>query len=150
MTHIEIDQKISQLWNDAPIKWAFGDRQAKQMFREWELDYNNPEDVRKIVRLTNGGYCLRTDLPKIKEISEECARLRKELADNKNEFAKAVYNAFGNYECMWTHDPWNAIKSLEFEDTEENKDIIRKQWKKLCKKYGFPYQDPFTISDFGY
>ena len=150
MTHIEIDQKISQLWNDAPIKWAFGDRQAKQMFREWELDYNNPEDVRKIVRLTNGGYCLRTDLPKIKEISEECARLRKELADNKEEFAKAVYSAFGNYECMWTYNPWDAIKSLEFEDTEENKEIIRKQWKKFSKKFGFPYQDPFTICDLGY
>ena len=150
MTHIEIDQKISQLWNDAPIKWAFDGAQQKQMFREWELDINSTEDIKKIVRLTNGGYCLRTDLPKIKEISDECARLRKELADNKKEFAKAVYNAFCDYECMYNYNPWDAIKSLEFEDTEENKDIIRKQWKKLCKKYGFPYQDPFAISDFGY
>ena len=93
---------------------------------------------------------MRTDLPRIKEISEEGARLRKELADNKKEFAKALYNAFGNYECMWTHDPWNAIKSFEFEDTEENRDIIRQQWKKFCNKNVLPYQDPFTISDFAY
>lgn len=150
MTHTEVEQKISQMWNDAPIKWAFGGAQQKQMFREWDLDINSTEDIKKIVRLTNGGYCLKTDLPKIREILEESKRLRKELADNKEEFAKAVYHAFCNYECMCTYDPTNALDSLEFEETEENKDIIRKQWKKFCKKYVISYQDPFTITSFGY
>lgn len=150
MTHNEIEQKISQMWNDAPIKWAFDGAQQKQMFRAWGLDIDSTEDIKKIVRLTNGGYCLKTDLPKIKEISEECARLRKELADNKEEFAKAVYHAFCDYECMCTYDPSNALDSLEFEDTKENKNIIRKQWRKFCKNYVFPYQDPFVIASFRY
>ena len=90
MKHTEVERKISQMWNEAPIKWAFGGAQQKQMFREWDLDINSTEDIKKIVRLTNGGYCLKTDLPKIREILEESKKLRKELADNNEEFAKAV------------------------------------------------------------
>lgn len=143
MTHKELEKKIEQMWNNAPIGWAFSDEQAKEMFGKWELDYNKQEDRQKIARLGNGGYALKTDLPKIMEIIEESQRLRKELENDKTEFAKQVYQYFCDYECMVTNNPDYALDALDFEPTEENKDIIRKQWKKFCKRNSCIYYDPF-------
>lgn len=143
MTHKELEKKIEQMWNNAPIGWAFSDEQAKEMFGKWELDYNKQEDRQKVARLGNGGYALKTDLPKIMEIIEESQRLRKELENDKAEFAKQVYQYFCDYECMVTNSPDYALDALDFEPTEENKEIIRKQWKKFCKRNSCIYYDPF-------
>lgn len=143
MTHKELEKKIEQMWNNAPIGWAFSDEQAKEMFGKWELDYNKQEDRQKVARLGNGGYALKTDLPKIMEIIEESKRLRKELENDKKEFAKQVHQYFCDYECMVTNSPDYALDALDFEPTEENKEIIRKQWKKFCTKNSCIYYDPF-------
>lgn len=143
MTHTEVEKKIEQMWNNAPIGYAFSRWQAKEMFEKWELDYDKEEDRKKVKCLGNGTYCLKTDLPKIMEIIEESKRLRKELENDKAEFAKQVYQYFCDYECMVTNSPDYALDALDFEPTEENKDIIRKQWKKFCKRNSCIYYDPF-------
>ena len=143
MTHTEVEKKIEQMWNNAPIGWAFDESQAKDMYKKWGLDFDKTEDHKKIASIGNGGYALKTDIPKLMEIMEESKRLRKELENNKAEFAKKVYQYFCDYECMVTNNPDYALDALDFEPTEENKEIIRKQWKKFCEKNCCIYYDPF-------
>ena len=143
MTHTEVEKKIEQMWNNAPIGWAFDESQAKDMYKKWGLDFDKAEDHKKIASIGNGGYALKTDIPKLMEIMEESKRLRKEFQNNKAEFAKQVYKYFCDYECMVTNNPDYALDALDFEPTEENKEIIRKQWKKFCTKNSCIYYDPF-------
>ena len=121
-------------------KISFNNSKALDFFNKGEIDALQPY-VNVAHDMLHNGTGLGNDFLGWIELPENY---------NKEEFAKAVYHAFCNYECMCTYDPTNALDSLEFEETEENKDIIRKQWKKFCKKYVISYQDPFTITSFGY
>ena len=70
--------------------------------------------------------------------------MEKDFRKNKQEFAKQVYHYFCDYECMVTNNPDYALDALNYEPTEDNKEIIRKQWKKFCKNNSLVYYDPFT------
>ena len=49
---------------------------------------------------------------------------------------------------MVTNNPDYALDALNYEPTEDNKEIIRKQWKKFCKNYSLVYFDPFNPNFF--
>ena len=143
MTHFELEQKTQAMVNNLPIGYAFGNEQFEEMLSKWELKPTK-EDLGKIVSLGNGAYALKTDLQHIKEVFAEIRQMEQDFRKNKQEFAKQVYNYFCNYECMVTNNPDYALDALEYEPTEDNKEIIRKQWKKFCKNYSLVYYDPFT------
>lgn len=142
MTHTELEQKTQAMVNSLPISYAFSEEQADEMLSKWGLT-RTKEDLSKIVSLRNGAYALRADLPHIKEVFAEIRQMETEFNKNKEEFAKRVYHYFCDYECMVTNNPDYALDALDFEPTEENKEIIRKQWKKFCTKNSCIYYDPF-------
>lgn len=145
MTHNELDRKVQELWNSAPIKWAFGIAQEKAMLKEWGLE-DTKESWNNITYIGNGGYVLDKDMPRVKEISAQAKKMTCEFYDNNpEELAKKAIYEFNNYECSLTHNPNDPLDAIPCTMNEKNKEIIRKQWKKYCRKYSFDYYDPFTI-----
>lgn len=76
--------KVQELWNNAPIKWAFSSTQFKDILQEWGLT-ECKEDLAKIVTIANGGFVLRANVPKLYEI-------KKQAKEIKDEFHKATKN----------------------------------------------------------
>ena len=147
MTHFELEQKTQEMVNNLPIGYAFGNKQFEEMLSKWELKPTK-EDLGKIVSLGNGAYALKTDLQHIKDVFAEIKQMKKDFRKDKQEFAKQVYHYFCDYECMVTKHPDYALDALEYEPTEDNKKIIREQWKKFCKNSSLVYFDPFTNPQF--
>ena len=67
MTINQLDEKLNQLWAEAPVKHAFGNEQFDKMLKEFGIS-GMEEAKEKLVRITSGVYALKTDIPKISAI----------------------------------------------------------------------------------
>lgn len=142
MTQQEMDMKVQELWDNAPIKWAFSSTQFKDMLQEWGLT-ESKEDLVKIVKIANGGFVLRADIPKLYEIKKQAKEIKDEYHKATKKIIEHLISEFDNYECTVTYSPWEGINAVGLEDTEDNEQLIRKAWKKYCKMYKMAYFDPF-------
>ena len=61
MTYKEWKKQEEVQANSLPIFWAFSNQQLSEELSKRGLDINNPEDLKQIVKVGTGGFCLRSD-----------------------------------------------------------------------------------------
>lgn len=95
MTYKEYKDKRQKDCNALPIRFAFSDEQFEKCLAEMGLT-SSKEDLDKLVSLPGGGFCLKTDLPKVDAFveSDNLSELMKD-----KDFARSAFN----YE-MWNHE----------------------------------------------
>lgn len=127
MTYQEMETKLQELRDSAPIEYAFGINQENALLKKWGLT-RSEKDLDKIADVGYGGYALKTDIPKIKQIYEQARQMEVDFYDNNpKEFAAKVEDNLRGYE-----DKADGIKLIYFTPNDKNKTIVKKQWKKIC------------------
>ena len=134
MTISELDTELSDLWAEAPVKYAFGNEQFNEMLKEFGIS-SMEEAKEKLVRITSGTYALKTDIPKINAILKQMKAIRHAAyQDRKFLMDKLIYE-FANHECCITIDPYEAIESLGIEKGDYLYDALKEIAPKAWKKY---------------
>ena len=136
MTINQLDEKLSQLWAEAPVKYAFGNEQFAEMLKEFGIS-GMEEAKEKLVRITSGVYALKTDIPKISAILKQMKAVRHAAYQDRKFLMDKLMYEFANHECCITIDPYEAIESLGIEKGDylydALKEIAPKAWKKYLK-----------------
>lgn len=95
------------------MKAAFGDKQFKEMMREWGLT-TSKEDIEKIASLGGGAYCLKEDKHLFTEFAERSVKDDEEFYSNDENLKDALMYEFANHECGYTWEFENGITALGF------------------------------------
>ena len=134
MTINQLDEKLSQLWAEAPVKHAFGNEQFNEMLKEFGIS-SMEEAKEKLVRIASGVYALKIDIPKISAILKQMKAVRHAAyQDRKFLMDKLIYE-FANHECCITIDPYEAIESLGIEKGDYLYDTLKEVAPKAWRKY---------------
>lgn len=100
-----------------PMKAAFGDRQFTEMMADWGLG-TSKEDLAKIYSLGYGAYCLKKDAHLFEEFTEQSLKEDEEYFKNDEQLKDALIYEFGNYECGYTWNPYEALRALNYTKEE--------------------------------
>ena len=149
MTLRQLDKKLEELWEEAPVKAAFGNEQFEEMLKEFGIS-DMDEAKEKLVHLIGGVYALKSDIPKIRAITEQMKAV--ELAayqDRKTMEEKLLYE-FSNHECCITIDPYEAIASLGIREDDylydTLKEIAPNAWKKYLESHNLlAFYSPLSL-----
>ena len=125
---LAFDRKVRECLDSAPIKFAFGTTQENEMLAEWGLT-RSAEDLDKIADIGCGGYALKTDIPKIKQIYANVDQIQIDFYDkNHDVFAEKVLYEFYNYP-----EKKHALTTFKFTPNTINKRIVKAVYKFWCK-----------------
>lgn len=126
MKYYEYKKKQQSEFNKLPMKAAFGNKQFKEMMAEWGL-CTSDEDLKKIVSLGYGAYCLEKDKHLFDELLQKHLDEDEEFYKNDAQLEDALIYEFGNHECSYTYDPWSALQELPYTKKEivENERLAR-------------------------
>ena len=127
MTYKAWKDKRQAECNALPLFFAFSNDQFAKCLSERGLSMDNEDDLKKIVRITNGGFCLKTDLPKVKEFFDS-DDLRKRM--NNKAFAKSAFlyemrnHEYGiNWQADW--DVCSVFGNCEYDDGKDYTDYLK-------------------------
>lgn len=125
---LSFDSRVRECLDSAPIKFAFGTTQENEMLAEWGLT-RSAEDLDKIAVIGCGGYALKTDIPKIKQIYANVDQIQIDFYDkNHDVFAEKVLYEFYNYP-----EKKHALTTFKFTPNTINKRIVKAVYKFWCK-----------------
>lgn len=68
--YYEFKQKQQNEFNALPMHAAFGDKQFEEMMGKWGLTTSD-EDLKKVVSLGGGGFCLKKDFHLFEEFLDK-------------------------------------------------------------------------------
>ena len=119
-------------FNKLPMKAAFGDEQFKEMMAEWGLT-TSEEDLAKITSLGYGAYCLNEDAHLFTEFTAQSLKEDEEYYKDDEQLEDAFIYEFGNHECGYTGNPYEALGALgmtkkEIDEDDRLKRIFLKSW----------------------
>lgn len=146
MTRQEMNDKIQELWDNAPIKWAFGRSQFIKMLQEWGIA-DKPDCTSMLVEVGNGGYILKTDTDKLMEIKKQADKIREDFYKDDKNYKDELLRQFYDHDCAWTENPYDAVDDMGVELTEGRKQIVRTVWKMFCRKNKVVYFDPYPCDN---
>lgn len=117
-----------------PMKAAFGDKQFEKMMAEWGLTTSD-EDLKKVASLGAGGYCLKKDFHLFEEFGNKSAKEMEKYFKDDEQLSDAFMYEFGNHECGYTGDPWEALYALGYTKKDVATDerlhrIFNETWRK--------------------
>lgn len=130
--YYEFKQRQQNEFNALPMKAAFGDKQFEEMMGKWGLTTSD-EDLKKVVSLGGGGFCLKKDFHLFEEFGEKAAKENEEYFKDDEQLKDAFLYEFGNHECGYTGDPWEALYALGYTKKDASKDsrlyrIFKEAW----------------------
>lgn len=138
MTYEEYKNQRQAEFDALPIFFAFSAAQFSEAMKKRGLTEN---DTDKICRIPGGGFCLKTDVPKIRAFVNKPDPLRELM--NDPEFAEsAFYYEMGNHEYHINtyQGDWDVCSCFGSCDYEEEKD-----YRDYLKEMGY---SPEVISAF--
>lgn len=126
-------------FNKLPMKAAFGDKQFKEMMASWGLT-TSKADIAKIANLGYGAFCLAKDAHLFSEFTEKGLKEDEEYFNVDEQLEDAFLYEFGNHECGYTGNPYDALDALCFTKEEVDKDdrlhrIFIQAWHKYIYYY---------------
>lgn len=132
MRYYDFKKKQQEEFNKLPMKAAFGDKQFEEMMAGWGLTTSD-EDLKEIVSLGSGGYCLKKDRHLFEELLERHLKEDDEYYKDDAQLKDAFIYEFGNHECSYTYDPYSALQALPFTKAEVQGDerlarIFKEAW----------------------
>jgi hypothetical protein len=118
-------KKSAKEYNELPIFWAFSNKQLEEQMGKRGLKL---ADTDKICRVSNGGFCLKSDLQKIKDFFNKPDPLR-DLMKDPNFAVSAFYYEMQNHEyhINWQAD-WdvcNCFGKCEYSDAKDYTDYLK-------------------------
>lgn len=132
--YIDFQKKLQDEFNKLPMKAAFGDKQFEEMMADWGLSTSD-EDLKKVASLGDGGYCLKKDFHLFVEFGNKSNKEKEEYFKDDEQLSDAFIYEFGNHECGYTSNPWEALYALGYtkKDAAADKRLYRifsETWKK--------------------
>lgn len=139
LKYVDYKKKQQEKFDKLPMKAAFGDEQFREMMAEWGLTTSD-EDLKKIVSLEAGAYCLREDERLFKEFIEQSLKDDEEYFKDDEQLKDAFCYEFGNHECAYTGNPYEALYALnytkkELEEDERLARIFKQSWHEYIDNY---------------
>ena len=120
MKYKDYKEKRQAEINALPIFFAFSNEQFDKAMSERGLSSDNKEDLEKIAKIPGGGFCLKNDLPKIKECFENdpLEKLMKGKIFAEEAFLYEMWNH--EYAINWQGD-WDVCSVFYHCDYAEDK-----------------------------
>lgn len=139
MKYFEFKKKQREDFAKLPMKVAFGEELFSAMLKEWGLT-TSYDDVKKILLLGAGGYCLREDEHLFIEYFERATEEKKNFLSNDEQLKDAFMYEFSSHECGYTNSPYDALEELGITRRDLDKDarlkrIFNQTWYDFLEKY---------------
>lgn len=130
-------KKKQDEFDKLPVKAAFGNEQFKEMMASWGLT-TSKEDIAKITSLGYGAFCLKEDEHLFLEFIDKSLEEDKEYFKVDEQLEDAFIYEFGNHECGYTGNLYDALDALGFTKEEVDKDdrlhrIFLQAWHKYIE-----------------
>lgn len=124
--YCQYKKRQQEEFNKLPMKAAFGDKQFREMMKEWGLT-TSKEDLNKVVSLGYGAYCKVEDKHLFDELLEKHLKEDEEFYKDDEQLKDAFIYEFGNHECGYTYNPAEALPALglSWKDVMTDKRIAR-------------------------
>ena len=140
MRYYEFKKKQQEEFNKLPMKAAFGDKQFEEMMAGWGLTTSD-EDLKKIVSLGSGAYCLKADKHLFDELLDRHVKEDEEYFKDDANLKDALIYEFGNHECGYTYTPTDALPALgltwgEVKGNERLARIFNEAWNEFLDNNG--------------
>ena len=87
----QMKDKHQEMFNQLPIKFAFGNDQFNAMMQSWGLDEN---DTSKIYSIGNGGFILREDSEHMHEVLNQISAEEKQAFEQDKDGTGIIRDAF--------------------------------------------------------
>lgn len=139
LKYVDYKNQQQAKFNKLPIKAAFSDEQFRDMMAEWGLTTSD-EDLKKIVSIEAGAYCLREDKHLLEEFVDQSLKEDAEYFKDDDQLKDAFLYEFGNHECAYTGNPYEALYALHYTKAELNRDerlarIFKQSWREYLDNY---------------
>lgn len=131
MTYKEWKKQEETQANSLPIFWAFSNQQLSEELSKRGLDINNPEDLKQIVRVGAGGFCLRSDRQTIIDFfNKDSGKELHGYIENDPKFAREAFlYEMRNHEYPINHQAdWEVVScfgKVKFNDYAEGEDYLK-------------------------
>lgn len=104
-------EKMDGVLNETTF-FAFSDEQFKKGMKSFGLDPDKDEDLKKIVRIPAGGFCLKDRIDDLKAVMNQNAEeLSAAMKDEKFAYQAFLYELCNHEYCI-TGDPEDAMDAL--------------------------------------
>ena len=122
----ELKARHQEEVNALPLYWAFGKKQADELFEKLGIDQNSKKDMAKLCNGPAGSIMFKTDAPMV---ADTFRRHRKELADaiaadptGEGFIRDMFYSELCNHEYGYTGDASDAIYAcgLSYQDIADD------------------------------
>ena len=91
--------------------------------------------AKHVVSIGAGGYVLKEDVPKMKEMFERHEQERKLFNKNEKNFVNMILDEMNNHEYGYTRDPYDTLIALgKTRNDFKTDEHFKKAWKKAEKK----------------
>lgn len=132
LKYVDYRKQQQEKFNKLPMKAAFGNEQFREMMAEWGLTTSD-EDLKKIVSIEAGVYCLKEDAHLFDEFVEQSLKDDEEYLKDDDQLKDALIYEFGNHECGYTWNPYEALYALNLTKADLYKDerlarIFNQSW----------------------
>lgn len=139
LKYVDYKSQQQEKFDKLPIKAAFSDEQFREMMEEWGLTTSD-EDLKKIVSIEAGAYCLREDKHLLEEFVEQSLKEDAEYFKDDDQLKDAFLYEFGNHECAYTGNPYEALYALNYTKAELKGDdrlarIFKQSWREYIDNY---------------
>ena len=126
-----------QSFNKLPMGAAFSDKQFEEMCAKWGLNPKNEEDLKQIMSIGSGCFCLKKDWHLFEEWTIQNDKEQEEMFNNDEFLRQGFYYEFANHECQIGGDKEVAIFatgiSTEMRKTERVEKLIQEAWEIFWK-----------------
>jgi len=130
----EWNDKLVNKFNDLPIKFAFDDKQFKEMLKEMGLSEGGYKN--KILHVGGGGYIKKTDDHLLQAYSTNRKEEYKELKKNENFMYEAFYWELDNNKYCITYEEAETLKALDLTHEEiKNNKLLSTAFEKALTQY---------------
>lgn len=136
--YAEMKERHQKRINALPLKFAFGQKQFREMMESWGLTEDDTDKIYKLGR--TGGFYLRTDSKLIFTTFEENEIEMKAAIGNDIDGSGFIKDMFcyelANHEYCITHDLEPTLEALNLtEDQVMNNPRLLKGLKLACEEY---------------
>lgn len=119
MQYQELKAKRKQQLDDfTGIFYAFSNQQLREGMQKLDLDADNPEHLKKVSRIGNGGFLLKSKGPEFKELIEGFDRDMAAMKANPKHLEEALVDELVNHEFSYTNDPTDALECLDLSEDD--------------------------------
>lgn len=135
-TPLQVKARHQKEFNEFPLHFAFGREQIENEFKKMGLDYNNPEDLKKVRSIGAGGFIHVDDVPAFNDMLTRQERERKEARKNEKGLIDEIVYELGNHEYGYTRDITDTVEAMGYSmDEYENDPALKALFKKAIAKY---------------